>query len=155
RSAGLVDRAAGRVSVCRRRALPRARAPHRLCRGQEGRRCHLRAEDRCRESRARCRVVAVAQRRSEEEPMIELYSIRDVARILAVQESRWRYWMQPGFVGPTVRKGGRFYYTFCDLVAVKSAKDLLAADVPLQKARKAVEGLRKALPAETNPTSRL
>ena len=87
--------------------------------------------------------------------MIELYSIRDVARILAVQESRLRYWMQTGFVGPTVRKGGRFYYTFCDLVAVKSAKDLLAAEVPLQKARKAVEGLRKALPAETNPTSRL
>ncbi|HTL36802.1 MAG TPA: tetratricopeptide repeat protein [Kofleriaceae bacterium] len=87
--------------------------------------------------------------------MIELYSIRDVARILAVQESRLRYWMQTGFVGPTVRKGGRFYYTFCDLVAVKSAKDLLAADVPLQTARKAVEGLRKALPADTHPTSRL
>jgi len=87
--------------------------------------------------------------------MIELYSIRDVARILAVQESRLRYWMQTGFVGPTVRKGGRFYYTFCDLVAVKAAKDLLAADVPLQKARKAVEGLRKALPTDTHPTSRL
>ena len=87
--------------------------------------------------------------------MIELYSIRDVARILAVQESRLRYWMQVGFVGPTVRKGGRFYYTFCDLVAVKSAKDLLAADIPLQTARKAVEALRKALPNDTHPTSRL
>jgi tetratricopeptide (TPR) repeat protein len=63
--------------------------------------------------------------------------------------------MQVGFVGPTVRKGGRFYYTFCDLVAVKAAKDLLAADVTLQKARKAVEALKKALPAETNPHSRL
>ena len=87
--------------------------------------------------------------------MIELYSIRDVARILAVQESRLRYWTQVGFVGPTVRKGGRFYYTFTDLVAVKSAKDLLAADIPLQKARKAVEALRKALPNDTHPTSRL
>lgn len=87
--------------------------------------------------------------------MIELYSIRDVARILALQESRLRYWMQTGFVGPTVRKGGRFYYTFCDLVAVKAAKDLLAAGIPLQKARKAVEGLRKALPGDTHPTSRL
>ena len=75
--------------------------------------------------------------------MIELYSIRDVARILAVQESRLRYWMQTGFVGPTVRKGGRFYYTFCDLVAVKAAKDLLAADMPLQKARKAVESAQE------------
>ncbi len=87
--------------------------------------------------------------------MIELYSIRDVARILAVQESRLRYWMQTGFVGPTVRKGGRFYYTFSDLVAVKSAKDLLAADVSLQSARRAVESLKKVLPYETNPASRL
>jgi len=87
--------------------------------------------------------------------MIELYSIRDVARILAVQESRLRYWMQTGFVGPTVRKGGRFYYTFCDLVAVKAAKDLLAADIPLQKARKAVEALKKALPNDTHPHTKL
>ena len=87
--------------------------------------------------------------------MIELYSIRDVSRILAVQESRLRYWMQVGFVGPTVRKGGRFYYTFCDLVAVKSAKDLLAADVTLQQARKAVEALKKQLPSETHPASKL
>jgi len=87
--------------------------------------------------------------------MIELYSIRDVARILAVQEARLRYWMQTGFVGPTVRKGGRFYYTFCDLVAVKAAKDLLAAEIPLQKARKAVEALKKALPGDTHPHSKL
>jgi tetratricopeptide (TPR) repeat protein len=87
--------------------------------------------------------------------MIELYSIRDVARILAVQEARLRYWMQTGFVGPTVRKGGRFYYTFTDLVAVKAAKDLLAADVPLQKARRAVEALRKALPNDTHPHTKL
>jgi tetratricopeptide (TPR) repeat protein len=87
--------------------------------------------------------------------MIELYSIRDVARILAVQESRLRYWMQVGFVGPTVRKGGRFYYTFCDLVATKAAKDLLAADVPLQKVRKNVEALRKLLPDDTHPTTKL
>ena len=87
--------------------------------------------------------------------MIELYCIRDVARILAVQDARLRYWMQTGFVGPTVRKGGRFYYTFCDLVAVKAAKDLLAADIPLQKARKAVEALKKALPGDTHPHSKL
>jgi len=87
--------------------------------------------------------------------MIELYSIRDVSRILAVQEARLRYWMQTGFVGPTVRKGGRFYYTFCDLVAVKATKDLQAIGMPLQKIRKNVEALRKALPDETNPTTRL
>lgn len=87
--------------------------------------------------------------------MIELYSIRDVSRILAVQESRLRYWMQTGFVGPTVRRGGRFYYTFPDLVAVKSAKDLLATGMPLQRVRKNVEALRRALPGDTHPASRL
>jgi len=87
--------------------------------------------------------------------MIELYSIRDVSRILAVQESRLRYWMQVGFVGPTVRKGGRFYYTFCDLVAVKAAKDLLATGMALQKVRKNVEALKKALPNDAHPTTRL
>jgi len=87
--------------------------------------------------------------------MIELYSIRDVSRILAVQDSRLRYWMQTGFVGPTVRKGGRFYYTFPDLVAVKAAKDLLATGMPLQRVRKNVDALKRALPGDAHPTTRL
>jgi tetratricopeptide (TPR) repeat protein len=87
--------------------------------------------------------------------MIELYSVRDVSRILAVQESRLRYWMQTGFVGPTVRKGGRFYYTFTDLLAVKAAKDLLATGMPLVRVRKNVEALKQALPGDTHPMTKL
>src|SRR5882724_1504716 len=87
--------------------------------------------------------------------MIELYSLRDVSRILAVQESRLRYWMQTGFVGPTVRKGGRFFYTFTDLVAVKAAKDLLETGMPLQRVRKNVEALKHALPDDTHPATKL
>jgi tetratricopeptide (TPR) repeat protein len=87
--------------------------------------------------------------------MIELYSLRDAARILALPESRLRYWMQTGFVGPTVRKGGRFYYTFTDLVATKSAKDLTDVGLSTQKIRKHVDALRKALPETTSPISKL
>jgi tetratricopeptide (TPR) repeat protein len=87
--------------------------------------------------------------------MIELYSIRDVSRILAVQESRLRYWTQTGFVGPTVRKGGRFYYTFTDLLAVKAAKDLLETGMPLQRVRKNVDALKRALPDDTHPATKL
>lgn len=87
--------------------------------------------------------------------MTELYSIRDVAKLFALQESRLRYWMQTGFVGPTVRKGGRFYYTFRDLCAVKAAKDLLAAGLSAQKVRKNLEALRKALPGDAHPALRL
>jgi tetratricopeptide (TPR) repeat protein len=85
----------------------------------------------------------------------ELYSIRDVAKIFAIQESRLRYWMQTGFVGPTVRKGGRFYYKFIDLVAVKAAKDLLAAGLSVQQVRKNLESLRAALPGDVSPLSKL
>jgi tetratricopeptide (TPR) repeat protein len=85
----------------------------------------------------------------------ELYSIRDVAKIFAVQESRLRYWMQTGFVGPTVRKGGRFYYTFVDLVGVKAAKDLLAAGLTVQQVRKNLASLRAVLPSDANPAARL
>ena len=87
--------------------------------------------------------------------MTELYSVKDVARIFAVQESRLRYWMQVGFVGPTVRKKGKFYYTFGDLVAVRAAKDLLAAGLPLQKVRKNLDSLRAALPGQPNPAAKL
>ena len=87
--------------------------------------------------------------------MIELYSIPDVARLFALQESRLRYWMQTGFVGPTVRKGGRFYYTFRDLCAVKAAKDLLAAGLTAQKVRKNLEALRRSLPGDAHPSLRM
>jgi tetratricopeptide (TPR) repeat protein len=87
--------------------------------------------------------------------MIELYSVRDVSRILAVQEARLRYWTQTGFVGPTVRKGGKFYYTFTDLLAVKAAKDLLATGMPLARVRKNVEALKHALPGDTHPMTKL
>ncbi|HVK76593.1 MAG TPA: tetratricopeptide repeat protein [Kofleriaceae bacterium] len=87
--------------------------------------------------------------------MTELYSIRDVARLFAVQESRLRYWMQTGFVGPTVRKGGRFFYTFRDLCAVKAAKDLLAAGLSAHKVRKNLEALRRVLPSDVHPALRL
>ena len=87
--------------------------------------------------------------------MTELYSVRDVAKLFAVQESRLRYWMQTGFVGPTVRKGGRFYYTFRDLCAVKAAKDLLAAGLSAQKVRKNLEALRRTLPGDVHPALRM
>jgi len=85
----------------------------------------------------------------------ELYSIPEVAKLFAVQESRLRYWMQTGFVGPTVRKNNRFYYTFRDLCAVKAAKDLLAAGLTPQKVRKNLEALRRSLPGDVHPALRM
>jgi DNA-binding transcriptional MerR regulator len=87
--------------------------------------------------------------------IIELYSFKDVAKIFGLAESRLRYWLQSGFLWPSVRRGGRFFYTFQDLVSIKAAKELLDLGIPVQRVRKALDALRAGLPASTNPTSRL
>jgi tetratricopeptide (TPR) repeat protein len=84
-----------------------------------------------------------------------LYSSREVAHIVGLQESRVRYWAQTGFVGPSVREGGRMLYNFQDLVGVKAAKELLDGGVSLQRARKNLDALRAQLPQVTQPLSAL
>jgi tetratricopeptide (TPR) repeat protein len=87
--------------------------------------------------------------------VLELYSVRDAARLFGLAESRLRYWIQAGFLRPSVRQGGRFYYTFADLVGIKAAVELLGAGIPMVRVRRALDGLRGSLPAKVAPTSRL
>jgi tetratricopeptide (TPR) repeat protein len=87
--------------------------------------------------------------------MNDLYSIKDVARIFGMQESRLRYWAQTGFVNPTARKRGRVFYTFRDLIHVRAAKDLLDAGLSMQKVRKSLDALREILPEVAYPASKL
>jgi DNA-binding transcriptional MerR regulator/Tfp pilus assembly protein PilF len=85
----------------------------------------------------------------------DLYSIKDVAQIFGLEPSRLRYWGQTGFVNPSVRRGGRLFYTFQDLVAVRTAKGLLDAGLSLQKVRKNLESLRALLPDVAHPESKM
>ena len=78
--------------------------------------------------------------------MNTLYSLRDVARLFGLKESRLRYWAQTGFVNPSGRSGGRRAYTFADLVELKAAKELLDAGIPLQRVRRNLQALRKEMP---------
>lgn len=87
--------------------------------------------------------------------MSELYSIKDVARIFGVQESRLRYWIQTGFVAASVRRNGRLYYKFEDLIAVKAALELLGRGLSMQTVRKNLEGLREIIRDERHPMNRL
>src|SRR5262245_39513821 len=84
-----------------------------------------------------------------------LYSLKDVAELFALQEARLRYWAQTGFVGPSVRRGSRFFYTFEDLIGVKVAKELLDGGLPMQRVRKQLDALRTALPGVERPLARL
>src|SRR5262245_59198600 len=51
------------------------------------------------------------------------YTFAGVAKILEISESKLRYWSQVGFVGPSVRRGGKQVFNFQDLVSVKAAKE--------------------------------
>jgi tetratricopeptide (TPR) repeat protein len=84
-----------------------------------------------------------------------MYSAKDVAQIVGVQESRVRYWAQTGFVGPSERKGGRPMYSFQDLVGVKAAKELLDSGLTVQRVRKNLDALKAALPQIDRPLAQL
>lgn len=76
------------------------------------------------------------------------YSVRQVANLLGVPQRRLRYWSQTGFISPSVRNGGRLFYSFRDLIAVKVAKALLDGGVPLRRVRRSLKALSRRLPDE-------
>jgi len=85
-----------------------------------------------------------------------LHSFTDAARLFGVREAQLRYWLQTGFIWPSVREGKSFYYTLNDLLAVRVAVELLDTGVPLASARAAVSSLRKTLSEkEQAPFSRI
>ena len=83
------------------------------------------------------------------------YSFGGAAKILDIAESKLRYWAQVGFVGPSGRRAGRPVYSFQDLVSVKAAKELVDRGFKAAEIRKAIEGVRAALPHLDRPLDRL
>jgi tetratricopeptide (TPR) repeat protein len=83
------------------------------------------------------------------------YGFGAAARILAVPESKLRYWSQSGFVGPSLRRGGRQVYSFQDLVSVRAAKELVDRGFQPAQIRKALDHVRCKLPAVVRPLDKL
>lgn len=102
-------------------------------------------------------VAQVEPARSEQrgDPLNDLYTASDVARLFNLATSRLRYWDRTGFLSPSGRRGRRRCYTFQDLVGVRAAKALIDAGVPLQRVRRSVDSLRSMLPKVTRPLTEL
>lgn len=94
-------------------------------------------------------------RSAEPEAPGAAYSIRDASRLFDMPESRLRYWSQTGFICPSIRHKGRTWYSFRDLIALKVARELLAAGLSLQRVRKNLDTLKIKLPEVDQPLARL
>ncbi|HEX4076103.1 MAG TPA: tetratricopeptide repeat protein [Candidatus Acidoferrales bacterium] len=69
--------------------------------------------------------------------MSQRYTRKEVGRILGVDANRLRYWERLRLVRPEARWGERFY-SFGDLVALRTVKRLTENHVPAQRVRRAV-----------------
>jgi tetratricopeptide (TPR) repeat protein len=76
------------------------------------------------------------------------YSTKDVAALLGLSAEQVRSYVRAGFLSPRQGPRGEYYFSFQDLVLLRTAKGLLAARVPRRRVRLALQNLREQLPRE-------
>lgn len=89
------------------------------------------------------------------EPVTELFTRREVAKLLQVSETRLRSLDRARIVSPSGTKGKQRAYTFQDLIALRATRELLDRHVRLKDVAKAIGALRQALPRVTRPLQEL
>jgi len=92
---------------------------------------------------------------SSREPVSDLFTLTEVAKLLLVSTGRLRALDKSGVVSPTGRRRGKRAYTFQDIIALRAARDLLRKKVRLKDVARAIESIRKAIPKVTRPLAEL
>ncbi|MGH8219555.1 MAG: tetratricopeptide repeat protein [Steroidobacteraceae bacterium] len=85
---------------------------------------------------------------------MELYSVRDVERVLQLPRSTVHGLVRLGFVRPARGPRGKYLFSFQDLILLRAARALIQAKIPRQRIRRSLSQLRRHLP-ETMPLSGL
>lgn len=98
---------------------------------------------------------APAQHEPVRDPLADLYSLCDIAKLFKLSESRLRYWEKSGFIVRSGEAAGKRYYTFQDLIGIRAAKELLDEGVALRSVRKSLAALHESLPKVARPLSSL
>src|SRR5439155_19140634 len=83
-------------------------------------------------------VKASAELPDTREPITDMFSGSEVARLLGFSTARLRTLDRAGVVSPSGRRRGRRAYTFADLIALRAAQGLLARRVRLRDVTRAV-----------------
>jgi tetratricopeptide (TPR) repeat protein len=89
------------------------------------------------------------------EPVTDVFSPREVAKLLGVTVGRLRNLDKSNVVSPSATRNGRRAYTFQDLIALRATHGLLAQKIRLKDVVQAIGALRRALPRVTRPLQEL
>jgi tetratricopeptide (TPR) repeat protein len=92
---------------------------------------------------------------SRKEPLTDLFTRTEIARLLGLSTARLRSLDRTGVVSPSGRKKGRRAYTFQDLIALRAAQALLEKRVRIRDVSRAIEVLKSSLPKVTRPLAEL
>ncbi len=92
---------------------------------------------------------------SGKEPVADVYTQSEVARLLGMTAGRLRSLDRAGIVSPSGRRRGRRAYTFSDLIALRAARDLLHGKVRLRDVSRAIKRIRETLPRVARPLAEL
>ncbi len=79
--------------------------------------------------------------------MVHGFSVREVADSSGIPTTKILSWARAGLLTPVRGENGAYVFSFQDLVLLRSARELLAADIPARKVRSALEALRQQLPS--------
>lgn len=89
------------------------------------------------------------------DPMGDVYSLEDAAKLFGISPGRLRSWERSGFIERSARSGEKRSYSFQDLISIRAARELLDEGVPLQTVRQSIAALRTSLPRVARPLSAL
>lgn len=76
------------------------------------------------------------------------FSTREVASLLGISDARLRTWVRSGLVRPGRGPRNHLRFAFQDLVILRTAQALLEGGVPIRRVRRALDRLRRTLPAD-------
>jgi DNA-binding transcriptional MerR regulator len=70
------------------------------------------------------------------------YTTREVAEVLGLSTSKILSWTRSGLLTPQRGSHGAYLFSFQDIVLLRTARELLAKDVPARRVREALEALQ-------------
>jgi tetratricopeptide (TPR) repeat protein len=100
-------------------------------------------------------TIAPAPEPTGKEPVADVYTQTEVARLLSMTRGRLRSLDRAGIVSPSGRRLGRRAYTFGDLIALRAARDLMRGKVRLRDVSRAIKRIKETLPRVAKPLSEL